>query len=122
MDINLSGKRAIVCGASKGMGRATAGELADLGASVTLMARRAEVLEQVRTGLDVSKGQKHHILAADFFDVKALKEKITAHAAAQGPFHILVNIAGGPSAGPAIWRRWRISSGLSTSTCWPAMS
>lgn len=101
MDINLSDKRAIVCGASKGMGRATAIELASLGASVTLVARRADVLEQVRAGLDTSKGQKHHVLAADFFDIKALKEKITKHVSAQGPFHILVNIAGGPPAGPA---------------------
>jgi 3-oxoacyl-[acyl-carrier protein] reductase len=47
MDINLTGKRAIVCGASKGMGRATAIELASLGAIVTLVARRAVVLEHV---------------------------------------------------------------------------
>lgn len=101
MDINLTGKRAIVCGASKGMGRATAVELASLGASVTVIARRADALEQVKAGLDTSKGQKHHALAADFSDVKALKEKITAHVKAQGPFHILVNNTGGPAAGPA---------------------
>ena len=101
MDINLTGKRAIICGASKGMGRATAIELAGLGASVTLIARRADVLEQVKAGLDTSKGQQHQTLVADFFDVKTLKEKITAHVAAHGPFHILVNIAGGPPAGPA---------------------
>ncbi len=101
MDIGFTGKRAIVCGASKGMGRAAAVELASLGASVTLIARRADVLEQVRAGLDKSRGQKHYALAADFFDAPALKEKITAHVAAQGPFHILVNIAGGPPAGPA---------------------
>jgi 3-oxoacyl-[acyl-carrier protein] reductase len=101
MDINLTGKRAVVCGASKGMGRATAVELASLGASVTLIARRGDVLEQVKAGLDTAKGQKHHVLAADMSDVKALKEKITAHVAAQGPFHILVNNTGGPAAGPA---------------------
>ncbi len=101
MDIHFIAKRAIVCGASKGMGRATAIELAALGASVTLVARRAEALEQVKSALDISKGQQHHALAADFFDARALKEKITAHVAANGPFHILVNIAGGPPAGPA---------------------
>lgn len=102
MDINLTGKRAIVCGASKGMGRAAAVELAGLGASVTLIARRGDVLEQVRAGLDVSKGQKHHALAADFFEVPALKEKITAHVATAGHFHILVNVTGGPPAGLAV--------------------
>jgi len=101
METNLTGKRAIVCGASKGMGRATAVELASLGASVTIIARRGDVLEQVKAGLDTSKGQKHHALAADMSDVKALKEKITAHVKAQGPFHILVNNTGGPAAGPA---------------------
>ena len=102
MDINLTGKSAIVCGASKGMGRATAVELASLGASITLIARRTDVLEQVKAGLDTSKGQKHHALAADFFDLKVLKEKIAAHVKAQGPFHILVNNTGGPPAGPAL--------------------
>ena len=101
MDINLKGKRAIVCGASKGMGQATAIELASLGASVTLVARRAEVLEQVRASLDVSKGQKHHALAADFFEITGLREKMVAHVASHGPFHILVNNAGGPPPGPA---------------------
>ena len=47
MDTNLTGKRAIVCGASKGMGQATAAELASLGASVTVIARRTDALEQV---------------------------------------------------------------------------
>lgn len=102
MDINLTGKRAIVCGASKGMGRATAHELASLGASVTIIARRAEVLEQVKAGLDTSKAQKHYALALDVADIKNLKEAIAAHVKAAGPFHILVNNTGGPAAGPAL--------------------
>ncbi|MGB9152426.1 MAG: SDR family NAD(P)-dependent oxidoreductase, partial [Alphaproteobacteria bacterium] len=39
MDMNLTGKHAIVCGASKGIGRSAARELAALGATVTLVAR-----------------------------------------------------------------------------------
>ncbi|MBN8261297.1 MAG: SDR family NAD(P)-dependent oxidoreductase, partial [Xanthomonadales bacterium] len=39
MDLNLSGKHALVCGASEGIGRATAHQLAALGARVTLLAR-----------------------------------------------------------------------------------
>ncbi len=101
MNLDMTGKRAIVCGGSKGMGRATAIELASLGASVTLVARRADALEDVRASLDTSRGQWHHSVAVDFSDTAVLQKKITSHVAAHGPFHILVNIAGGPPAGPA---------------------
>lgn len=100
MDIDLSGKKAIVGGASKGIGRAAAAELARLGASVTVMARHAPALEDVKASLDTAKGQVHHVLAADSSLPQALKDAVTAHAAAHGPFHILVNNSGGPPAGP----------------------
>lgn len=102
MDINLEGKRAIVCGASKGIGRAAAIELAALGACVMLVARSEEELEKTRAVLDVSRGQQHHMLSADFHDLAALKEKAAAHVKAHGPFHILVNNSGGPPAGAAL--------------------
>ncbi len=98
MNIDLTGKRALVCGASKGMGRAIAEELASLGAEVTVVARRADVLEQVKAGL---KGKGHRALALDVSDTAGLKEKITAHVKEHGPFHILINNTGGPPAGPA---------------------
>ncbi|MER3546274.1 MAG: short-chain dehydrogenase, partial [Rhodanobacteraceae bacterium] len=44
MDLDLSGRHALVCGASQGIGHACAIELAQLGADVTLLARREEVL------------------------------------------------------------------------------
>ncbi len=98
MDIDLTGKRALVCGASKGMGRAIAEELASLGAEVTVVARRGDVLEQVRSAL---KGEGHHALALDVSDTMTLKNKIAAHVKDHGPFHILINNTGGPAAGPA---------------------
>ena len=101
MDINLAGKRAVVGGASRGIGRAAAEELASLGASVTLIARDEGGLQKIRDALPTDKGQKHHFLTADFFNSKELKEKIEAHVKAHGPFHILVNNSGGPPAGPA---------------------
>ena len=52
MDLDLTGKRAIVCGASKGIGRAAALELAALGATVTLVARsEAGLRENIRVGV-----------------------------------------------------------------------
>lgn len=79
MDIDLTGKQAIICGASKGIGRAAARELALLGASVTIVARNAEALEAVKAQLDVSKGQIHHILPADFSAPDTLEAAISAH-------------------------------------------
>lgn len=99
MDIDLSGKKAIICGASKGIGKACAFEIAALGASVTLAARNREMLENICAELDVSKGQKHAFVVADFADPAALKTAITGYVLQNGPFHILVNNTGGPPAG-----------------------
>ena len=66
MDLELTGRHALVCGASEGIGRAAAHELALLGADVTLLARRAEVLEAVAAALPrTAAGQRHGWIAAD---------------------------------------------------------
>ncbi len=100
MDIDLRGKSAIVGGASRGIGRAAARELALCGASVTLMARSADGLKEVLGTLNTSKGQRHLFLTADAADTAALKKSVRAHVAEHGPFHILINNSGGPPAGP----------------------
>ena len=100
MNIDLTGKRAIVCGASKGIGRAAAHELAALGASVTVIARDEMTLEGVRVALPKNPGQTHLALTADFADPERLRDRVQAHVVANGPFHILVNNSGGPPAGP----------------------
>ncbi len=100
MDTSLKGKKAIVGGGSKGIGRATAMELAALGASVTVMARSKEALEEAVEGLSKEKGQEHHALVADFSNLALLKEMISGHLFACGPCHILINNSGGPPPGP----------------------
>jgi 3-oxoacyl-[acyl-carrier protein] reductase len=52
MDINLINKKAFVCGSTQGIGRAAAIELANLGASVVLLARNEDSLKQVKNGLN----------------------------------------------------------------------
>jgi len=47
MNLDLRNKNALVGGSSKGIGKATAQELAALGANVTLIARSAELLQEV---------------------------------------------------------------------------
>jgi len=100
MDLNLSGKHALVCGASQGIGRATAMELAQLGASITLLARSREALEATLAELPKSAAQTHAWIAVDMNDHAALRAKVEA--ATQGkPVQILINNTGGPPAGPA---------------------
>lgn len=99
MDIDLRGKHALVCGASQGIGQATALTLARLGADVTVLARREEVLQDVVASLEHSHtGQQHGLIAVDMTDTKALADKVAA--ACNGhPVQILINNTGGPPGG-----------------------
>jgi 3-oxoacyl-[acyl-carrier protein] reductase len=100
MDLDLKGKHALVCGASEGIGRATAHELALLGASVTVMARRADALQAVIDVLPRNGTQRHDMLVADVAQTDALRASIQA-LARDRPVHILVNNTGGPPGGSA---------------------
>ena len=102
MNLDLSGKTALVCGSTQGIGKASAIELALLGATVVLVARNEEALKNTLKELNASKGQKHTYLAVDFQFPDQLKETIENFIAAHGPIHILVNNTGGPPSGPII--------------------
>ncbi len=99
MNLDLTGKTAMVCGSTQGIGKASAMELAELGATVVLVARNEEALKLVLAELDVSKGQQHKFLAADFQHSIFLKEKVESFIATHGAVQILVNNTGGPSSG-----------------------
>lgn len=102
MDLNLAGRHALVCGASEGIGRAAAHELALLGADVTVLARRADVLKDVVTALPrVASTQQHDLIATDLADATALRDTV-GRLVADRPVHILVNNTGGPAGGRAI--------------------
>ena len=101
MNLQLLGKHALVCGASQGIGRATAHELAALGADVTLLARSADTLEKVVAELPrISSAQKHGYIAVDMSDHAALRVKVEAIASADA-INIFINNSGGPPAGAA---------------------
>ncbi len=59
MDLDLTNKTALVCGASQGLGLASAIEIALLGANVIIASRSEEKLQKVLAQLDSSKGQQH---------------------------------------------------------------
>jgi len=101
IDLNLSGKTAIVCGSSQGIGRAAAMELAALGANIILIARNGDALKLVSEQLPATDSQKHRYLAADFDHPEELKIKLHSFLEKIHEVHILVNNTGGPAPGPA---------------------
>lgn len=101
MNLDLTGKNALVAGSTQGIGLAIAKELALLGANCTLISRNEEKLKEVVTDLDDSKGQRHDYLVADYSDHRAV-EKVVQDQVAHKTFHILINNSGGPAAGPIV--------------------
>ena len=101
MNLDLTGKRALVCGSTQGIGKATAIELALLGASVTLLARNEEKLQLVLQELSLQNGQLHDFLIADFTD-PLLLTSIIENYIAKNKVDILINNTGGPAGGQAI--------------------
>lgn len=99
---SLEGRRALVCGSTKGIGRACAERLAERGAAVTLVARDAAGLERVRGQLPAAHGQTHRAICVDFDDWQAVRDRATRDVADHGPAHILINNSGGPPGGAAV--------------------
>jgi 3-oxoacyl-[acyl-carrier protein] reductase len=101
MDLDLTGKRAMVCGSTQGIGKASAIELALMGAQVTLVARDEEKLKAVVRELKGGSQGQHDYIVADFGDPYALRDKVQAFVAVR-PIHVLVNNTGGPAPGPLL--------------------
>ncbi|MBL0743386.1 SDR family oxidoreductase [Chryseolinea lacunae] len=101
MNLDLKGKSAVVCGSTQGIGKASAIELALLGAGITLVARNEEALKSTVSQLSTASGQQHGYIVADFSKPDELKTKVEAFAS-KNTVHILVNNTGGPPAGDAL--------------------
>lgn len=85
----LDGRRALVAGASSGIGRGCAVALAEAGAEVTLLARSADRLEDLAAEMR-AEGWSVATLAQDVTDIAVTEAAVAEH----GPFDILVNSAG----------------------------
>ncbi|MDW8295430.1 MAG: SDR family oxidoreductase [Raineya sp.] len=99
MQINLSGKTALVAGSTQGIGKAIALELAKAGANIVLLARNESKLQEVLKELDTSQNQLHSYLVADFNQPHTLQAVLNDFSQ---DVQILVNNTGGPAAGKAI--------------------
>lgn len=102
MNIDLTGKTALVGGSTQGIGRATAVELALLGANVTLIARNEDKLKETVAQLPRKKNQKHRYIVADFTNPKQLKQRVEKYLQKNPDVHILINNTGGPAGGNII--------------------
>ena len=120
----LEGKTALVCGASKGIGRACALMLARSGAKVVACARSTGALD---TLVEEMHGEGHSSIVLDLEDTGAVREAV----AEIGQVHILINNAGGPPGGPLLddevedfegpFRRYLFAAHTITQALVPAM-
>lgn len=95
--ISLLGRTALVCGSSKGIGKASAFELAKLDANIILLARSESELKSLVKELP---GQgKHSFLAIDISEREKLKISVQQLLSTYNKIHILVNNTGGPKGG-----------------------
>jgi len=130
MNLSLTGKNALICGGSRGIGLAIAKELALLGANCTIVARAEKSLSESVLHLDIALRQTHKTMLLDLCDTDAVKVAIAEHVANE-PVHILVNNSGGPPAGPITeaepeifekyFKQHIISSQIMVQACLPGM-
>ena len=111
MDLHLTGKRALVCGGSSGLGRAVAKALVAEGAHVALLSRDAVKLQAVADDLNAMGSGKAVIAPADLADHEGLLKAVdVAEEKLGGPIQILLNNTGGPPPSgvqgldPKVWR------------------
>ncbi len=100
MDLGIAGKRAVVCAASKGLGRGCAMALAEAGAHLVINARGAEALEDTAEAIRAAHGVDVTAVAADITTEEGRAKVLDA----AGDTDILVNNAGGPP--PGMWQDW----------------
>jgi len=100
MDLRIRGRRALVTGASKGLGRGCAEALAEAGVDLVIAARGAEALEAAAEAIRSAHGVEVRTVAAD---VASLEGQARVIAAAEGVDILVTNVGGPP---PGQWRDW----------------
>ncbi len=99
MNLDLTGKTALITGGSLGLGRAMAAAFHAAGANVALIARRAPLLEEAKAALEAEAGARVQAYPCDVTEPAAVERTVAAVAAELGPVDILVNNAGQSQTG-----------------------
>lgn len=100
MDLGLSGRRALVCGASGGLGRAIAMELAREGARLFIISRSETRIAEAAEAIAATTGAEVHGAAIDLSTPEGPSEAVARAQATLGGLDILVTNTGGPPSGP----------------------
>ncbi|TEX51178.1 MAG: SDR family oxidoreductase [Actinomycetales bacterium mxb001] len=96
MSFDLTGKRALVTGASRGIGRAIAVAYAQAGADVAILARNGDLLAEVAEEI-TGHGRQATVAVADVLDPDATRSAVSGAIGELGGLDVLVNNAGGNS-------------------------
>lgn len=102
MNINFTGKSALICGSTQGIGFAIASLFAELGANVYLFARNEAALQSALQKLHNNGSQIHGYYAGDFSAPESAIASIKHSIELGAEFDILVNNTGGPKPGTAL--------------------
>ncbi|HXU65206.1 MAG TPA: SDR family oxidoreductase [Polyangia bacterium] len=109
MNLGLAGRTALVCGGSRGIGRAIASRLAEEGAQVAICARNGAALRETARAIAVATGPEVVAIEADLANPPAARALFEEATARLGRIDILVNNCGGPPVvtlaelGPETW-------------------
>jgi 3-oxoacyl-[acyl-carrier protein] reductase len=111
MDLQLRDRVALVCGSSRGLGRAVAEELAREGTQLALSARGRDALEETASAIRAAHGVRVEAFPVDVAEADGADALVLAALRAFGRVDVLVTNTGGPPAGsfethaPEVWRR-----------------
>ena len=102
MDLELTGKRALITGGSKGIGLATATRMAQEGAHVVIVGRRQDALNEALDAIKATAVGSAYAVSADVSTAEGCAHAVDEAIAHMGGLDILVNNAGQGAAGPAL--------------------
>jgi 3-oxoacyl-[acyl-carrier protein] reductase len=100
MEVRMDGRKALVTGASLGLGRAMAERFAGAGAQVAIVARRAEVLAEAKAAIEAATGGDVVTITGDVSTAEGCQAVYDAAVAGMGQVDVLVNNAGSSQRGP----------------------